>query len=159
MELQIIVGVAAGFVGAGIAYFAFAVPMKARASKAEARTIEMEERIESGRTEREALAVEKAAVEVEARRSQQLEQEVGKLRSQLETVNGELAETRATLETERKSHAARVEELERMGVEIERKFTALAAEALGKTSENFLKLASEQKFPLRWPPFAKGASR
>ena len=87
-------------------------------------------------------AVEKAAVE--ARRVPQLEQEVGKLRSQLETANGELAETRATLETERKSHAARVEELERMGVEIERKFTALAAEALGKTSENFLKLASER---------------
>ena len=144
MELQIIVGVAAGCVGAGIAYFAFAAPMKARASKAEARTVELEERIESGRAEREALAVEKAAVEAEARRAQQLEQEVGKLRSQIETANGELAETRATLETERKSHAARVEELERMGVEIERKFTALAAEALGKTSENFLKLASER---------------
>jgi len=51
---------------------------------------------------------------------------------------------RANLEAERKTYAARVEELEKMGTEIERNFAVLASEVLGKNSENFLKLMSER---------------
>ena len=48
------------------------------------------------------------------------------------------------LEAERKAHAARIEELRGMGEEIERKFGALAQQALKGNAENFLNLVSER---------------
>jgi DNA recombination protein RmuC len=60
-----------------------------------------------------------------------------------------LAERRSVeLETElrmdRAAHAARVEELEKLGAELERKFVVLASEAFSKNSQGFLALASER---------------
>jgi DNA recombination protein RmuC len=54
------------------------------------------------------------------------------------------AELETELRTERAAHAARVEELEKMGTEIERKFVVLASEALAKNSQGFLALATER---------------
>lgn len=50
----------------------------------------------------------------------------------------------ANLEAERKAHAVRLEEIEKARGESETRFTALAAEALGKNSESFLRLVSER---------------
>ncbi len=54
------------------------------------------------------------------------------------------AELEAELRAERAAHAARIEELERMGAEVERKFAVLASEVLQKNSEGFLTLVSER---------------
>ena len=123
IELTIVGFVVAALAGATVVYFAAAAPSRAA---------------------REALAVEKAAADATAGRVPQLEQTITELRERLEAADRRLAETVATLESERKNHAARVEELEKMGAEIERKFTVLASEALGKNSENFLKLVTER---------------
>jgi DNA recombination protein RmuC len=53
-------------------------------------------------------------------------------------------ELETELRAERAAHTARVEELEKMGTEIERKFVVLASEALSKNSQGFLALASER---------------
>ncbi len=50
----------------------------------------------------------------------------------------------ATIEAERRAHAARVDEIEKARGEAETRFAALAAEALGRNSESFLRLASER---------------
>ena len=50
----------------------------------------------------------------------------------------------ANLEAERKAHAVRLEEIEKARGESETRFTALAAEALGRNSESFLRLVSER---------------
>ena len=50
----------------------------------------------------------------------------------------------AGLEAERKAHAARLEEIEKARGESESRFAALAAEALGKNSDSFLRLVSER---------------
>jgi len=50
----------------------------------------------------------------------------------------------AALETERKTHAARLEEIGKARSEAEARFAALAAEALGKNSDSFLRLVSER---------------
>ena len=144
LELTILFLVIASCAGAAIAYVAFAAPARTRASNAESLNAQLEEEASKERAAREALAVEKAAVATSADRVPQLEQTIAELRDQLVAANTQAAETQASLETERKSHAARVEELEKMGAEIERKFAVLASEALGKNSESFLKLMSER---------------
>jgi len=93
---------------------------------------------------RETLAVEHARLSADAGRVPQLEQVIAGLRDRLESTGGQLAETRATLESERREHEARLAELRRMGAEMERKFSVLAASALNSNSENFLKLLSER---------------
>ena len=50
----------------------------------------------------------------------------------------------AGLEAERKAHAVRLEEIEKARGESESRFAALAAEALGKNSDSFLRLVSER---------------
>lgn len=65
-------------------------------------------------------------------------------RAQRQQLAEDKAAAEASLETERQKHAARVEELERMGAEIERKFVALAAEALEKNNNSFLNLVTER---------------
>ncbi len=50
----------------------------------------------------------------------------------------------AGLEAERKTHAVRLEEIEKARGEAEMRFAALAAEALGKNSDDFLRLVSER---------------
>lgn len=57
---------------------------------------------------------------------------------------GRAGRAEANLEAERKAHAVRLEEIEKARGESETRFTALAAEALGKNSESFLRLVSER---------------
>ena len=133
IDVTILIGaLAAGaFAGALLGYLIAVGPARLRAAETE-------------RKAREALAVEKAKADADAGRVPGLEREIGDLREKLDATGRSLAEARTGLEAERRSHAARVEELEKMGAEIERKFTALAADALGKNSESFLKLVSER---------------
>ena len=123
MELSIVWLAFAALAGAAVVYFALVTP---------------------ARKARESMAVEKAAAAVTAERVPELERTIAELRERLEAADRRIAEAASMLETERKSHAARVEELEKMGAEIERKFTVLASEALGKNSESFLKLVTER---------------
>jgi len=89
-------------------------------------------------------AGESARLTAAAERVPGLEEENAALRSRLEAVEKTNAGLEAVREAERKSHEARVQELTRMGAELERKFAGLASEALGKNSESFLKLVSER---------------
>ncbi len=123
LELAITFFVIAAFVGAVVSYFVFAVPARTRAAE---------------------LEIEKAGVVALADRVPQLDQTIAGLREDLESVNKQHVAAQTALETERKSHEVRVEELRKMGDEIEQKFTVLASEALGKNSRNFLDLMSER---------------
>jgi DNA recombination protein RmuC len=134
----------AALIGAGVAYLTAAMPARVRATLAEGRIANMEAQIQNERTVRETLAVEKATAAALADRVPQLECTISDLRIQLESANRTATEMQANLETERKTYTARVDELEKMGAEIERNFAVLASQVLGKNSENFLKLVSER---------------
>ena len=130
LEQTIILFVIAALVGGAGSYLAFALPARRKASIAERRSAE--------------LAVKNAALGVSADRVPPLEQENVKLREQLQHANKESVELKTKLEAELKNHEAHVEDLRKMDDELERKFTVLASDALGKNSENFLKLVSER---------------
>ena len=87
---------------------------------------------------------ENARFAADAGRVPVLEEENASLRERLQVAETKTAASEAAREAERKSHEARVQELTRMGAELERKFAGLASEALGKNSESFLKLVSER---------------
>ena len=87
---------------------------------------------------------ENARLAADAGRVPLLEEENAGLRVRLQVAETKTAASEAAREAERKSHEARVQELTRMGAELERKFAGLASEALGKNSESFLKLVSER---------------
>src|SRR5262249_996697 len=144
VEVVIVLLVIAALIGAGVVYLTAAMPARVRATLAEGRIANMEAEIQNERGVRETLAIEKATAATLADRVPQLECTISDLRAQLECATTMAAETRANLDTERKTYAARVQELEKMGAEIERNFAVLASEALGKNSENFLKLMSER---------------
>ena len=119
LGLTIIVIVLAALAGAAISYAVFAL----RASR---------------------KATENARLAADAGRVPGLEEENTGLRERLQAAETKTATAEAAREAERKSHEARVQELTRMGAELERKFVGLASEALGKNSESFLKLVSER---------------
>ncbi|MDE0306733.1 MAG: DNA recombination protein RmuC [Albidovulum sp.] len=102
--------------GAVISYFIFALPL---------------------RTKNERLAVTSDRVP-------ELEEEIGNLRNELDEFRTRNTELETIIKEERNSHTDRVEELTKMGDELERKFTILAGEALGKNSENFMQLVTER---------------
>ncbi len=111
MNAEVVMQLCLAALGGGVvAYLAFAVPARARATTAEKRCLAAEQDARSDRDAREAEARERAAVA-------------------------------ATLDTERRSHQARIDEIEG---KINEKFAALAADALGKNSETFLRLVSER---------------
>jgi DNA recombination protein RmuC len=144
VEVVILLLVIAVLVGAAVAYFTVAVPARMKVALTEQRIADMDAEIRNERTAREALAVEKATAAALAGRVPQLECTSSDLRMQLDSATKTATEMRANLETEWKTYSARVQELENMGAEIERNFAVLASEALGKNSENFLKLMSER---------------
>ena len=127
LGLTIIVIVLAALAGAAVCYFAFVLPSTRRAAK-----------------EREARATETARLAVDAERVPDLEEESTRLRGQLQEAEKEVVALRTARDADRKSHEARVQELTRMGAELEKKFAGLASEVLGKNSESFLKLVSER---------------
>ena len=89
-------------------------------------------------------AGENARLAADAGRVPRLEEENAGLRARLQAAETKTAASEAAREVEWKSHDARVQELTRMGAELERKFAGLASEVLGKNSESFLKLVSER---------------
>ena len=117
--LTIVVIVLAALAGAALGYAVFALRSARKAS-------------------------ESARAAADAARVPLLEEENAALRERLRTAETRTAASEAAREAERKSHEARVQELTRMGAELERKFAGLASEALGKNSESFLKLVSER---------------
>ena len=127
LGLTIIVIVLAALAGAAVSYAVLALRAARKAAG-----------------EREERATENARLAVAADRVPRLEEENAALRGRLEAAEKTNAALGASRESERKSHEARVQELARMGAELERKFVGLASEALGKNSESFLKLVSER---------------
>ncbi|MDE0532008.1 MAG: DNA recombination protein RmuC [Albidovulum sp.] len=89
------------------------------------------------RTKNERLAVT-------ADRVTELEEEISNLRNRLDEFRTRNTELETIIKEERNSHTDRVGELTKMGDELERKFTILAGEALGKNSENFMQLVTER---------------
>jgi DNA recombination protein RmuC len=120
------------------------LPTRRHAAAAENRVRTLEIDLANEQNERQELAVDKAKLEATAERLPSLETTIAQLRAELATANAKLTEAGTALEGERTAHAARLEELGRMGEEIERKFVVLAAEALGKNAENFLTLVNER---------------
>ena len=127
LGLTIVVIVLAALAGAVACYVTLVLPSSRRAAK-----------------EREARATEIARLAVAAERVPSLEEDAATLRDRLQDIDKSKAALEAALEAERKSHEARVQELTRMGAELEKKFAGLASEVLGKNSESFLKLVSER---------------
>ncbi len=138
------------------------VEARTRSELAEARARTGAE--ESGRLQRELEAAHERSRELETRlaaleaaerhvraEGERLRQRTGELEGKLEAERRKVAELEAArrevegrLEAERRAHAAKVEELGRMGRELEEKFTALADEVLGRNSARFLQLVSER---------------
>ena len=127
LGLTIIAIVLAALAGAVVCYVAFVLPSTRSAAR-----------------EQEARTTEIARLAAAAERVPGLEEENATLRDRLQDIDRKKAALDAELEAERKSHDERVQELTRMGAELEKKFAGLAAEALGKNSEGFLKLVSER---------------
>ena len=85
-----------------------------------------------------------AAAEARAERLAAAEAEAAVLRNRLGDAAEARADLTAELEGERAAHAARLDELRRAEAAAERKFAALAQEALGRNAESFLNLVSER---------------
>ena len=87
--------------------------------------------------EREERATENARLAVAADRVPRLEKENAALRGQLETAEKTNAALGAFRESERKNHEARVQEMTRMGAELERKFVASHRKRSERTARVF----------------------
>ena len=117
---------------------------RSRLANADARIGELQAEAEREREARQNLEVRNASVSATAERVPMLEKKILELRDRLDSTINDLGGARSTLETERTSHAARLQELETIGAEIERKFAVLALDVLGKNSESFLSLVTER---------------
>ena len=134
LVLALALGLAAG---AGGLWLASLRPLRRRAERAEGALVE-------AREDAAALDRDLAVAEARAGRLDAAEAEIRALRERLSEAAEARAELKSALETERRQHGARVEELRRMEGEVEQKFAALAADALGKNAESFLGLVSER---------------
>ncbi len=136
--------VVAVVVGALLAWFMSSGSARRRVAGAEKRAAEAALAADRERAMQQTLALEKATLQAAADRVPTLEQQAEELRTELDSANMKLADSSASLEAERRGHAARLEEMRKVSADIEQKFTALATDVLGKNSENFLKLAGER---------------
>lgn len=93
---------------------------------------------------RNALHRETAELTARTERLGAAEAEADRLRGRLEAEIEARASLSSRLEAERRAHAARVEELQRLEGEVDKKFAALANDALGANAERFLALVSER---------------
>lgn len=134
---------------------ALAQGLEARLAEATSRQTGLEAELERLRGETRELGLELAsrrshgeaaqrALEDLKERLALAQEELQGLRERSARLEAEKKELFGALEAERRAHAARLEELERMGREMEEKFSALATEVLGRNSETFLKLVSER---------------
>lgn len=72
------------------------------------------------------------------------QEQLGALLDERDRLELERARLEERLEAEAKAHAARLEELEKAGRDLEARFAGLAREVLGRNSEDFLRLVSER---------------
>jgi DNA recombination protein RmuC len=96
------------------------------------------------RAEAAALTSRAVQAETQAARLPGLDAQVSELTARLTEESRRAESLAGQLEAERRAHAARIDELRRMGEEIERKFGALAQQALKGNAESFLNLVSER---------------
>ncbi|MEO1688203.1 MAG: hypothetical protein AAFU61_09875, partial [Pseudomonadota bacterium] len=103
-------------------------------------------REDRARLEKARAALDREAADLGARaeRLGAAEAEADRLRARLEAEIEARAALDAQLTAERRAHAARVEELQRLEGEVEQKFSALAQDALGRNAERFLTLVTER---------------
>ncbi|MEM7499738.1 MAG: DNA recombination protein RmuC [Pseudomonadota bacterium] len=101
--------------------------------------------------EARAVLAEERAADRQARLAP-LEAEARELRQTLIEVERDAARLDGALETERRAHAARLEELRTAEARLSKQFQSLATDALGENSRRFLGLVSE-----RFERHAKGA--
>ena len=100
--------------------------------------------LEAEKTRAIALDRDLAVAHARAGRLEDAEDELRDLRHELTKSVESRARLRSELETERREHDARVDELRRLEGEVEKKFAALASQALGRNAESFLGLVSER---------------
>lgn len=140
-ESRLLLPLAAGaLLGAG----ALSLSRRGPDRRARAEAERLEGALAEARDDAAALDRDLAVAEARAERAAAAEGEVRALRERLSDEVEARAELRSALETERRQHAARIEELRRMEGEVQAKFAALAAEALGRNAENFLGLVTER---------------
>ncbi|MCW5770268.1 MAG: DNA recombination protein RmuC [Rhodospirillaceae bacterium] len=147
--LAIVISLVIGLLLGGGAYYLLAARAALqRQSELSAELAALKTAAETAQREREALIAARSTAEATAEAASARAREAMALS---ETLRGERDDAnirRSSLETalrsERDSHAARVEELQRMGEEIKKNFVVLAGDALGKNSEGFLQLVTER---------------
>jgi len=143
LETGLLLAIAAVFGGA-LVFFTSARPHQIRGNDLAQRVGQLESERVTAAAEREKLVREHASTSAASSRIPELEHTIATLRDDIHVQTHAAAEARASLQSERQAHAARIEELERMGTAIEQKFVALASDALGKNSTAFLTLVNER---------------
>lgn len=141
----IAIAAAGGFVlGALLIFFLFVKAERDRAASATAERDHLRALADAGRAERDTLIAARAAAEALATRVPSLTADIDTLRGERDAANTHRANIEGTLKAERAEYAARVEELQRMGEDVQRRFAVLASDVLGKNSEQFLQLVTER---------------
>jgi DNA recombination protein RmuC len=144
-QILLLVSAAAGFaLGMLALYVLYARAKSTGLARATEDLAAVRAQAEAAQRERETLIEARAKAETTAKRVPELDARIESLRGELDAANLLRSSLEATLKSERADHAARVEELERMGEKLQRDFVALASDALGRNSESFLKLVSER---------------
>jgi len=144
VETALVIFALGALIGAGVCYVAYGRLLRARVAAAEARTSLVGAELAGAQSAREEFAIQLARASVSADRVPHLEQTIADISAKLEAANTRVAEAQAGLEIETKTHAVRIEELEKVGNELENKFLVLANSALGKNSESFLNIITER---------------
>jgi DNA recombination protein RmuC len=147
--LAIVASLVAGLIlGGGAVYLLAVKPAAARNRQSAADAAALRAAADTAQKEREALIAARSAADATAEAAARTARDAAALS---ETLRGERDEAnirRASLETalraEKDSHAARIEELRRMGDEVKKTFALLAQDALGRNSEGFLQLVTER---------------
>ncbi|KFE34046.1 DNA recombination protein RmuC [Thioclava atlantica] len=129
--------------GAGVLMLAFAglwLAVRRRLAEAREDLAEAAPYREEAQNLREALAASEAAAE----RLHEVEEELSRARSQRDAEYRARVEKSEELNSLRREHQARLEELRGMKKEIEDRFSSVASGVLQKNSETFLSLVSER---------------
>jgi DNA recombination protein RmuC len=107
-------------------------------------TLADERRAAAAEAEAARLGADRAGLQTALAVAESRAERLAPLEAEVESLRARLAAAEAEAEGVRRESAARLEELRRMGAEVERRFEGLAAQALGKQTEEFLKLAEER---------------
>lgn len=128
---------AAALAGVLLAWLSGVRPLRRRLAEARAETAGLSE-------DRRTLEREVASLAARTERLATLEAEAEALRARLDRAEQQRAGLEAELRAERRAHAARVEELQRMEERLNRSFGELASGALDRNARAFLALVTER---------------